>query len=176
MLFLKIHIFLNALHHQISRTPNFSRSKRPRKLLHSIYWRNKVYMLSICKNNTHHRGAWGERRYSSYSFLTSALDGGEWSVPHPSHTLTPGKGPPVPTVQDPRVCLDTEARGKILLPLPGIEPGSPSHPACSQTLYWLSYPAVLIYILSTRVVKICDHTYLIWVASHWPWTITNTSH
>jgi hypothetical protein len=22
-------------------------------------------------------GAWGERRYSSYSFLTSALDGGE---------------------------------------------------------------------------------------------------
>jgi hypothetical protein len=23
-------------------------------------------------------GAWGERRYSSYSFLTSALDGGEW--------------------------------------------------------------------------------------------------
>jgi hypothetical protein len=25
---------------------------------------------------TRHDGAWGERRYSSYSFLTSALDGG----------------------------------------------------------------------------------------------------
>jgi hypothetical protein len=24
-----------------------------------------------------HKGAWGERRYSSYSFSTSALDGGE---------------------------------------------------------------------------------------------------
>jgi hypothetical protein len=27
-----------------------------------------------------HGGAWGERRYSSYSFTISALDGGEWSV------------------------------------------------------------------------------------------------
>jgi hypothetical protein len=27
-----------------------------------------------------------ERRYSSYSFLTSALDGGEWSVSRPDHT------------------------------------------------------------------------------------------
>jgi hypothetical protein len=34
----------------------------------------------------------GERRYSSYSFTTSALDGGEWSV----RALPPGKGPPVP--------------------------------------------------------------------------------
>jgi hypothetical protein len=26
---------------------------------------------------TRHGGAWGERRYSSYSFVTSALDGGD---------------------------------------------------------------------------------------------------
>jgi hypothetical protein len=32
---------------------------------------------------THHGGAWGERRYSSYSFSTSALDGGEWSASRP---------------------------------------------------------------------------------------------
>jgi hypothetical protein len=31
--------------------------------------------------------------------------------------------------------LNTEARGKILSPLPGIEPRLPSRPACSQTLY-----------------------------------------
>jgi hypothetical protein len=37
--------------------------------------------------------------------------------------------------------LDTEARGKILSPLPGIEPSSPGRLARSQTLYWLSYPA-----------------------------------
>jgi hypothetical protein len=42
----------------------------------------------------------GERRYSSYSFLTSALDGGEWSASRPGHALHPGKGPPVPTGQE----------------------------------------------------------------------------
>jgi hypothetical protein len=40
---------------------------------------------------------------------------------------------------DPRTCLDTEARGKILSPPPGIEPLSPGRPARSQTLYRLSY-------------------------------------
>jgi hypothetical protein len=38
---------------------------------------------------------WGERRYSSYSFLTSAPDGGEWSASHPVRALAPGKEPPV---------------------------------------------------------------------------------
>jgi hypothetical protein len=41
----------------------------------------------------------------------------------------------------PRAGLDTEARRKILSPLPGIEPWSPGGPARSQTLHWLSYPA-----------------------------------
>jgi hypothetical protein len=35
----------------------------------------------------------------------------------------------------PRVGLDTDATGKILLPLSGIEPGSPGRPARNQTLY-----------------------------------------
>jgi hypothetical protein len=35
----------------------------------------------------------------------------------------------------PRAGLDTEARGKILSPLPGIEPRSAGRPARSQTLY-----------------------------------------
>jgi hypothetical protein len=37
----------------------------------------------------------GERRYSSYSFLITALDGGEWSASRPGRTL-----PPVPIVQE----------------------------------------------------------------------------
>jgi hypothetical protein len=46
-------------------------------------------MKYISKENSHylkssaatrHGGAWGERRYSSYSFTTSALDGGEWRI------------------------------------------------------------------------------------------------
>jgi hypothetical protein len=48
--------------------------------------------------STRHGGAWGERRYSSYSFTTSALDGGEWSASRPCRALPPGKGPPVPIV------------------------------------------------------------------------------
>jgi hypothetical protein len=42
----------------------------------------------------------GERRYSSYSFLTSALEGGEWSASRPGRALPPRKEPPVPTVQE----------------------------------------------------------------------------
>jgi hypothetical protein len=44
--------------------------------------------------------AWGERRYSSYSFSTSALDWGERSASRPGRTLAPGNGLPVPTVQE----------------------------------------------------------------------------
>jgi hypothetical protein len=42
----------------------------------------------------------GERRYSSCSFLTSALDGGEWSASRPGRASPPGKGTPVPIVQE----------------------------------------------------------------------------
>jgi hypothetical protein len=38
----------------------------------------------------------GDNRYSSYSYLTSALDGGEWSASRPGRALPPGKPPPVP--------------------------------------------------------------------------------
>jgi hypothetical protein len=38
--------------------------------------------------------------YSFYSFRTSALDGGEWSVLRPARALPPGKGPPIHIVQE----------------------------------------------------------------------------
>jgi hypothetical protein len=50
--------------------------------------------------STRHGGAWGERRYSSYSFMNSALDGGEWSASRPGRSLPPGKGPPLPIVKE----------------------------------------------------------------------------
>jgi hypothetical protein len=37
----------------------------------------------------------GDRRYSSYSFLTSALEGGEWSVSHPA-AIYHGESPRYP--------------------------------------------------------------------------------
>jgi hypothetical protein len=55
---------------------------------------------SYSSPSTPHEGAWGEIRYSSYSFTTSALDGGEWLASRPGRTLAPGKGPPVPIVQE----------------------------------------------------------------------------
>jgi hypothetical protein len=38
----------------------------------------------------------GVRKYYSYLFLTSALDGGEWSASRPSLAFPPGKRHPVP--------------------------------------------------------------------------------
>jgi hypothetical protein len=76
----------------------------------------------------------GERMYSSYSFTTLALDGGEWSASRLGRALAPGQGPPVPIVQE-TGCLDTEATGKILSPLPGIEPLSPGCRVRSHALY-----------------------------------------
>jgi hypothetical protein len=73
--------------------------------LKSVLW---VSVLKSSCSATRHGGAWGERRYTSYSFLTSALDWG-WVV---SITLRPrftlgGK--------DPRTAgLYAEARGEIL--------------------------------------------------------------
>jgi hypothetical protein len=40
--------------------------------------------------------------YSSYIFMTSVLDGGKWLASHPGRALPPGKGPPVPIVQEAR--------------------------------------------------------------------------
>jgi hypothetical protein len=81
----------------------------------------------------------GESRYSSYSFSTLALDGSEWSASRQCCALAPGKGPAVTIARwvCPRAGVDTEARRKILSPLPGIEPRSPGRPARSQTLYVL---------------------------------------
>jgi hypothetical protein len=94
---------------------------------------------------TRHEDAWRERRYRSYSFLTTTLYGVEWSASRPSRALAPGKGPSGTHWTGGwvglRAGLDTEVRGKILSPLPGIETRSYCRPACSQTLYWLSYPA-----------------------------------
>jgi hypothetical protein len=60
----------------------------------------------------------GERRYSSYSFSISALDGGEWSASRPAALLALGKEPPVPTVQEAgwasRAHMDTEAKRQLV--------------------------------------------------------------
>jgi hypothetical protein len=78
----------------------------------------------------------GERRYSSYSFLTSALEGGEWSASRPGHAL-----PPVPTI-----CEAGWAPEPVWTQRPdetssACRESNPGRPVRSQTLYWLSYLA-----------------------------------
>jgi hypothetical protein len=78
-------------------------------------------------------------RHSSYSFMTSALDGGEWSASRPGRAFTPGERTPGTYCTEgwvgPRAGLDTEDRGKIVCACRGSNPG---RPARSQTLYCLS--------------------------------------
>jgi hypothetical protein len=72
----------------------------------------------------HAMEALGGEEYSSYSYFNSALDGGEWSASRPDRASPPqGKDPRCPPdrrLGGPRAGLDTEAREKILLSLPGL--------------------------------------------------------
>jgi hypothetical protein len=72
----------------------------------------------------------GERRYSSYSFSTSALDGGERSASRPGRVLPPGKGSPVPIVQEagwaPEPVWTQRLEEKSFAPAGGIEARSSS--------------------------------------------------
>jgi hypothetical protein len=75
-----------------------------------------------------------------YSFLTSALEGGGWSSPRPGR-VTPGKDP-VPIVQE-----AGWATGPVWTCMKNLAPTgirSPDRPACSQSLYGLSYLAPLM--------------------------------
>jgi hypothetical protein len=88
---------------------------------------------------TCHAGAKEERWYSSYSFLTTALYGGEWSPSHSGRSLLQKRIPGTHWTGgwvDPRAGLHTEAAGKILCQCLGSNPCSPF---CSQTLNWLNY-------------------------------------
>jgi hypothetical protein len=113
-----------------------ARAKTPTKhsMLHYGVLVQKEPAKQSCPT-TRQASVWGRG-----SIAPLGTNEGEWSASRPGRALAQ-----VPIVQEagwaPRVGLDTEVRGKILLPLKGIEPGSPDRPTRSQTLYSLSYPA-----------------------------------
>jgi hypothetical protein len=76
----------------------------------------------------------GKWRYSS-TFLTLALDGGEWSASHPSH-FTPRETAPgthwIGGWVGPRAGLDAVVKRKIPSPC---QDSNPNHPAHSSVLY-----------------------------------------
>jgi hypothetical protein len=106
---------------------------------------------------TRHAGAKAER-YSSYS-LTSALAGSEWSVSFPDRALPPGKGSPVPTVQETGWASEpvwTHRLQEILCLFPGSNPGRP---------IWLSYR-------SSKILSDAKWTVLFYNAAssrRWQW-------
>jgi hypothetical protein len=76
-------LFKGSISLKIIMVKNTIGNKSKVKLFHYMPWRHM-----------------GERRYSSYSYLTSALDGGEWSASRPGHILLPGKEPSVSIGQE----------------------------------------------------------------------------
>jgi hypothetical protein len=97
----------------------------------------------------------GERRYSSYSFSTLALDEDEWSASRPGRAFTPGERTPSTHYtggwMGHRAGLDTEARGKILCPRRGSNPDRPVvRPVIRHCTDWAN-PAHKIYCMGTKI-------------------------
>jgi hypothetical protein len=114
---------------------------------HILHTKSKAVSLRHAESNE-------ERKYSSYSFLTSALDGGEKSASRPGYFLPRGKDHCIRGRVGPRVGLDTEDSRKT----PCLCRGSnPDHSLCSQTLYWLSYLRTrwVISDVSFRMAIVC---------------------
>jgi hypothetical protein len=75
---------------------------------------------------------------TSYLFLTSVVDGGEWSASRPSHALPPGKEPRYPLdrrLGDLQSWSGHRGLKKNPLPPPRFEPRSPDSLVCSH-IYW----------------------------------------
>jgi hypothetical protein len=99
------------------------------KPLTGFWWNVTTGATTEGKKVTRHEGAWGERRYSSYSFSTSALDGGEWLASRPRPCFTPGERTPgthwAGGWVGHRAGLDAGARRKILCLCRGSNTGCP---------------------------------------------------
>jgi hypothetical protein len=80
---------------RVSAVPNLFIPRADSNLFHSL-----PVKVKRKSPTTRHGGAWGKRSYSSYSFLITALDGGEWSASRSGRALPPGKGPTVLIVQE----------------------------------------------------------------------------
>jgi hypothetical protein len=112
---------------------------------------------------TNHCGAWGERRHSSYSFLTSALDRGEWSASRPAGALPRDKDTQYPLYRrmgGPQCRSGHRGYRKNPSPLPGIEPRSPARPVRGQTVYWLSYLSSLFWECKEKNSNATDSNYI----------------
>jgi hypothetical protein len=94
----------------------------------------------------------GKRRYSSYSFPTLALDGGEWSASRPGRALGPGKGPRYPLYRrlgGPQSRFGHRGYRKKSFRL---SRGSNLDRPAVQPLYWQCYPAHQLTFTNTILI------------------------
>jgi hypothetical protein len=122
--------------------------------------------LSVAYNGKavplHTMEAQGERKYSSYSFITSALDGGEWSASRPGRPLPPGKGPPVP-LEEKSFCLCRESN----LDRPVVQSVARHYTAWATRLLAVTIPTI---IRSWGNIYYCFYVNLT-VFKIWSWVI-----
>jgi len=108
-----------------------------RSVLSKLKYFMWTYIHTYGKGKVHpktgHEGPEGEYRYKSTLSLTSALDGGWWSMPRPSCFTPPSKKKLVPTVQEAWWAPRTVRMGAGNLTPTGIQ--SPDCPAHSKSLY-----------------------------------------
>jgi hypothetical protein len=105
----------------------------------------------------------GERRYSSYSFSTSALDRGEWSASRPGRAFTPGERTPgnhwTGGWVGLRAGLNTEAKGKILCPQRESNPDRPVvQPVVRHYTAWANPAPIILKYLTIKLSK-WSHTF-----------------
>ena len=103
---------------------------------------------------TSHKDPYGEQRYSSILFQTSALEGGEGSASRPGSTLPTGKDP-VPIVQEAGGASGPVWTGAENLASTGIR--SPDRPARRLSLYRPTKIQVNFVILFRSRSAICTY-------------------
>jgi hypothetical protein len=136
-------------------------------VLVSFLW--KFYLRWSCSNwqwnydlNLSHYVPWRrlwERRYSSYSFSTSAIDGGEWSASCPGRAIAPGKGPPVPIIQEagwaPEPVWSQRLEEKSFRPCRG---SNPERPLVQHVTRHYSDWATRLTKVRLVMVKMCNYS------------------
>jgi hypothetical protein len=104
------------------------------------------------------------------SFLTSALNGGEWLASSSGRAFPPGiytRNLLDRRLDGPQSWSEHKDQRKNHLPLPEIEHSSPNRPVRSQALYWLRYrgasAAVLlfIYLQLSSLMLATDNSYIL---------------
>jgi len=138
---------------QLQIVRKFYRSLMELVLSPTQHWIFKVKVkakvkLSLCFNwASRHKGVLGERRYSSTHYLTSALDGGEWSSSHPGLFTPRARAPGTHWTRGwvgPRAGLDAVATRIPIITLPGTGPNRPSRSQVSILTELTSFLTIVV--------------------------------